>query len=129
MDLVYKISYHIPNFHLIVQKVLQIHEVHLHLHCLDILYQDIYGVTDVTVVSTGLNYDTDDIAEDNFGNKYSLTIDDGKIISATPINTVGVDDLVTIRINSENGLGAVLKPVLGILPPQEEVVQVIDCVS
>ena len=91
--------------------------------------QDIYGVTDVTVVSTGIDYDTNDTAVDNFGNEYSLSIDNGRIISATPINTVGVDDLVTIRINSENGLGAVLKPVLGILPPQEEVIQVIDCVS
>lgn len=103
--------------------------------------QDIYGVVDVTIVSTGLNYDTDDIAEDNFGNKYSLTIDGGKIISATPINIVEAKDLVNIRVISENGLGAVLKPVLGKLPPssgdtssgdtppQGDLIQVIDCIS
>jgi len=91
--------------------------------------QDIYGVTDVTVVATGIGYENGDTATDNFGNEYSLTIDDGRIISAVPINITEAQDLVTITVDSENGLGAVLKPILGPIPPQKEVIQVIDCVS
>ena len=64
------------------------------------------GVTDITVVATGIGYDVNDIATDNFGNEYSLVIDDGRIISASPINTVDrpqteISDIVTIKVNSE----------------------------
>ena len=56
----------------------------------------------------------------------------GRILSVSLINKVEVPDLVTIRINSETGLGAVLKPILGKIDgstTQEEVIQVIDCIS
>ena len=91
--------------------------------------QDPIGVTGVTVVATGIGYDESDTATDNFGNEYSLIIDDGRIISASPINTIEIPDLVTIKVNSETGLGAVLKPVLGAVPPQEGFIQSIDCIS
>ena len=91
--------------------------------------QDIYGVTDTTVIATGIGYEQGDTAEDNLGNQYNLTIDDGRIISATPINIVEARDIVTIRVNSDTGLGAVIKPILGPIPPQEEVIQVIDCIT
>ena len=91
--------------------------------------QDTYGITDINVIATGIGYEQNDIAVDNFGNEYSLTIDDGRIISATPINIREVTDVATIRVNSETGLGAVLKPILGLIPPQKEVIQVIDCIS
>ena len=91
-----------------------------------------YGVVDVVVVSPGLEYKEGDKVRDNFGNEYSPTIEDGRIISVSPINNVEVPDLVSIRIDSETGLGAVLKPILGKIDgstPQEEVIQVIDCIS
>ena len=89
-----------------------------------------YGVVDVVVVSPGLEYKEGDKVRDNFGNEYSPTIEDGRIISVSPINNVEVPDLVSIRIDSETGLGAVLKPILGkITSQQEEVIQVIDCIS
>ena len=95
-----------------------------------------YGVVDVVVVSSGIEYQVTDTGTDNFGNEYSLTIEDGRIISASIINKVEVPDLVSIRINSETGLGAVLKPILGKIDDltsreasQEEVIQVIDCIS
>lgn len=91
--------------------------------------QEPVGVTGVTVVATGIGYSEGDTATDNFGNEYSLIIDNGRIISASPINITEIPDLVTIKVNSETGLGAVLKPVLGAVPPQEEVIQVIDCIS
>ena len=80
--------------------------------------QESVGVTDVTIVATGIGYDKNDTATDNFGNEYSLIIDNGRIISATPINITEVSDLVTIKVNSETGLGAVLKPILGTLSSQ-----------
>ena len=91
-----------------------------------------YGVVDVVVVSPGLEYKEGDKVRDNFGNEYSPTIEDGRIISVSPINNVEVPDLVSIRIDSETGLGAVLKPILGKIDgstQQEEVIQVIDCIS
>ena len=91
--------------------------------------QDPVGVTDVTVVATGIGYNENDTATDNFGNEYSLTIDNGRIVSASPINITEISDLVTIKVNSETGLGSVLKPILGPIPPQKEIVQVIDCIS
>jgi len=91
--------------------------------------QDPVGVTDVTVVATGIGYNENDTATDNFGNEYSLTIDNGRIVSASPINITEIPDLVTIKVNSETGLGSVLKPILGPIPPQKEIVQVIDCIS
>ena len=91
------------------------------------------GVVDVVVVSSGLGYKKGDKVRDNFGNEYSPTIEDGRIISVSPINNVEVPDLVSIRIDSETGLGAVLKPILGKIDDstqqQEEVIQVIDCIS
>ena len=97
-----------------------------------------YGVVDVVVVSPGIGYEEGDEVRDNFGNEYSPTIEDGRIISVSPINNVEVPDLVSIRIDSETGLGAVLKPILGKIDgstsldgstSQEEVIQVIDCIS
>lgn len=103
--------------------------------------QVVYGVTDVTVVATGIGYEQGDTAFDNFGNEYELIIDEGKIISANPINITEASDLVTITVNSDTGLGAVLKPTLGQIgdissqasqasqASQKEVIQVIDCIS
>ena len=98
-----------------------------------------YGVVEVVVVSPGLEYEEGDKVHDNFGNEYSPIIEDGRIISVSPINNVEVPDLVSIRIDSETGLGAVLKPILGKIDgstsqidgstSQEEVIQVIDCIS
>ena len=105
-----------------------------------------YGVIDVVVVSPGIAYEEGDEVRDNFGNSYSPTIEDGRIISVSPINNVEAPDLVSIRIDSETGLGAVLKPILGKIDgstsldgstsqeidgstSQEEVIQVIDCIS
>ena len=86
-----------------------------------------------------INKEGDEV-RDNFGNSYSPTIEDGRIISVSPINNVEAPDLVSIRIDSETGLGAVLKPILGKIDgstsqeidgstSQEEVIQVIDCIS
>ena len=92
-----------------------------------------YGVIDVVVTDAGNDYDVNDFAEDDLGNKYTLTVDDGKIISAKPINTVVSSELPSIRIVSDTGFGAILKPIVGRTDSngnlQKEVKQVIDCIT
>lgn len=82
--------------------------------------QDPYGVVDVTIPTAGLNYSSGDTASDNFGNTYSLTIDNGRILSATPLNILEVTDIPVITVNSETGFGAVLKPILGSISQPSE---------
>ena len=115
-----------------------------------------YGqITGVDMISEGENYpsaDTDDVINseevpvgvigtkvtdggqgyvDAFADGYNLTIDDGKIISATPINNVRITEIPKIVVSSSTGVGALIKPIIGRLPltPQGEVIQVIDCVG
>ena len=117
---------------------------------------EMYGqITGVDIISEGENYpssNTDEVVNsdeipvgvigtkvtdggqgyvDAFADGYNLTIDDGKIISATPINNVRITEIPTIVVSSSTGVGALIKPIIGRLPltPQGEVIQVIDCVG
>ena len=83
------------------------------------------GVIDTIVVNTGQGY-VDAVAEG-----YDLVIQNGRIISAKPLNNIQIQDLPVITVTSKTGSGALIKPVIGRLPltPQGEVVQVIDCIS
>ena len=88
------------------------------------------GVVNTKITSSGSGYGDDTTATD--GNiSYNLTIDDGKIISATPINNVNITEIPKIIVSSSTGVGALIKPIIGRLPltPQGEVIQVIDCVG
>ena len=85
------------------------------------------GVTDTVIQSSGINYSNGDTATDNFGNEYELTIDNGKIISATPINIIEVTGLPRITINSDTGYGGVISPIFGSVPQQTKVQTQIDC--
>jgi hypothetical protein len=88
-----------------------------------------YGVVDVTVQSSGTGYSASDTASDNFGNTYSLTVDNGFIISAQPINTTEISTLPVITVNSTTGSGAILKPVIGLLSElKTEVTSQVDCI-
>jgi hypothetical protein len=89
--------------------------------------QEPYGVVDVVVKTPGLNYSTGDTATDNLGNSYNLTVDNGTIRSATPINIVEATDLPRITINSETGFGAILKPILGPVTSKAKVQTQVDC--
>lgn len=90
---------------------------------------DEYTVTDTTILESGLGYSSDDTAVDDNGNEYNLTVNNGKIISVTPINNVKVDSLPKIKVNTSTGIGALIRPLMGPFTPQGEVVSVIDCVS
>ena len=89
--------------------------------------QEPSGVVDTVVQSSGFDYSPNDTAVDNFGNQYNLTVEDGRIISAKPINTLEVSDLPKIRVNSETGYGAILKPVFGSISYPSEIKTSIDC--
>tara|TARA_R100001440_G_scaffold74008_1_gene99023 strand:+ start:2901 stop:5252 length:2352 start_codon:yes stop_codon:yes gene_type:complete len=88
------------------------------------------GVINTKVTTGGSGYGDDTTASDGNVN-YNLVIDNGKIISATPINNVKITIIPRIVVSSSTGVGALIKPIIGRLPltPQGEVVQVIDCVG
>jgi hypothetical protein len=82
------------------------------------------------VYDGGNNYEIGDTATDDLGNEYQLIIDNGTIVQAQPINTIQITDFPTIAVKSKAGIGAVIVPVLGKIPPgQKEVKQVIDCIT
>ena len=86
-------------------------------------------ITDVLIINPGYNYQPEDIVTDNFGNQYNVVIDNGSIVSITPINITDITDLPILRVVSKTGSGAKLKPVFGFRTSfQGEVKQVIDCV-
>ena len=83
------------------------------------------GVIGTKVTDGGKGY------VDAFADGYNLTIENGKIISATPINNVRITEIPRINVSSSTGVGALIKPIIGRLPltPQGEIIQVIDCVG
>ena len=83
------------------------------------------GVISTQIINGGKGY------EDAEAEGYNLTIDNGRIISVTPINNVKSTDLPKIIIKSSTGTGAVIKPIIGRLPltPDGEVLQIVDCVT
>ena len=103
-------------------------------------------VTSVSIISRGENYPTEGLIEDplyiedivieNPGFGYSeedsvqgvkLIIRNGQIVD-TEIENLGYNGLPDLNINSNTGFGAVLRPIMAVVPPQREVIQVIDCV-
>jgi len=106
-----------------------------------------YGqVINVTMLSTGTNYPAEDeaplfidrvviedpgrgYADDDTLDDFDLDIRDGKIVGGTLKNIITYDDLPKLNINSETGVGAILRPILSKTRPQGKVVEVIDCVG
>ena len=90
------------------------------------------SIVDTIVLYPGTGYDPGDTATDDNGEEYDLTIENGKIISASPINRLKVTEIPTITISTETGIGALIKPIIGTFippqPPQNEIISVIDCV-
>ena len=88
------------------------------------------GVIKTHIINTGSGYGNDTVITDG-NTEYSVTINDGKIISAIPINSIAISKIPKITIVSSTGSGALIKPIVGRLPltPQGEIIQIIDCVS
>ena len=88
------------------------------------------GVIKTHIINTGSGYSNDTVVTDG-NTEYSVSISDGKIISAIPINSIEISNIPKITIVSSTGSGALIKPIIGRLPltPQGEIIQIIDCVS
>jgi len=89
------------------------------------------GVIDTIVAISGNGYDINNTTASDGNTEYNLVIEDGKILSARPINNIGITELPSIIVSSPTGSGALIKPIIGRLPlsPQGEVLQIIDCVG
>jgi hypothetical protein len=86
-------------------------------------------ISNVIVENPGFNYQKTDRAVDNLGNEYDLTIDNGSIVYATPININEVNDRPVITVISDTGSGARLKPVFGFRGEfTGEIKKSVDCV-
>jgi len=83
---------------------------------------EVFYIDDVIIEDPGNNYDEDDAVEG-----LELTISNGRV-TAVGIKDVAFNGYPDLNINSSTGYGAILRPVMRIVPPQKEVVQVIDCV-
>ena len=87
-------------------------------------------ITRVIIENPGYNYTPGDIVTDNFENQYDVVINNGSISSITPINITDITDRPILRVISNTGSAAKLKPVFGFAQVyQGEVKQVIDCVK
>ena len=102
-------------------------------------------VTGVVITSEGENYPADigelplfieEIIIEDPGEDYEdgkldgvdLTIENGRITGAVP-KVFAFNGLPDLNIQSETGFGAVLRPIMTVVPPQGEIISVIDCVS
>ena len=95
-----------------------------------------YTVDHVAIISGGQEYAEDDIVTDNAGNEYVKFIDDnGSITLVVPPNPATqnvkpVDGIPSLKVETETGFGADLKPQLAPRPTyQGEIKQVIDCIT
>lgn len=77
-----------------------------------------YGVVSAVITLPGKGYLPTDTATDSAGIKYNLTVSNGQIINAKPINSPVIDTLPTITINSDTGVGAIIRPILGVISPK-----------
>ena len=87
------------------------------------------AVVDTVVDFPGIGYNDDDIAVDDNGTEYAIKTDKGSIVSLKPININIIKDLPSIRIISDTGTGARVRPVLDTPEVTGDVQQVIDCIS
>jgi len=107
-----------------------------------------YGqITSITMISTGTNYPAQDeevplfiekVIIENAGRAYAgddtldnfeLIISNGRIVGGNQLVQIPYSGLPELNINSETGVGAILRPVMSKIKPQGEVVQVIDCIG
>jgi hypothetical protein len=88
------------------------------------------SITGIVVQDGGSNYSDGDFATDNLGNTYTLSLENGVIIAAKPdLNNIGVEAKPIITVQSNTGIGAILKPVFGPLNQDYgDPIKQVDCV-
>ena len=104
-------------------------------------------VTSVVITSEGENYPADigelplyisDVIIENPGQDYEegdtidgleIKITEGRVTNVSVLPGLAYNGLPDLNIQSISGFGAVLRPIMSVVTPQTEIVQVIDCVS
>ena len=104
-------------------------------------------VTSVVITSEGENYPADidelplyisDVIIENPGQDYEegdtidgleIEITEGRVTNVSVLPGLAYNGLPDLNIQSISGFGAVLRPIMSVVTPQTEIVQVIDCVS
>ena len=81
-------------------------------------------ISGVVIVDEGSSYQVDDTLED-----FELEILDGKITNVSLVNSPAYTSLPELNINTNTGVGAILRPIMSPTRPQGEVIQVIDCIG
>ena len=102
--------------------------------------EEVFYIVDVIVEDPGDDYNSDDtisitpdtVTSDDISDNFILTIVDGKVIDVEVLNdikVIGYNGLPTLNIISLTGTGAILRPIMSVVPPSKELVSVIDCIS
>ena len=88
------------------------------------------AVVDVNIINPGSGYDDADTVTDNIGNEYDVTVQGGAIVKVKPTTTIGVEEVVELRVNSRSGRDALMFAVIDERPEYQGVVkQQIDCIA
>ena len=94
--------------------------------------EEVFYIVDVIVEDPGDDYDSDDTIEvtDNIevSDNFKLTITDGKVIDVEVLNdikVIGYNGLPTLNIISLTGAGAILRPIMSVVPPSKNSFQLL----
>src|SRR5210317_2000035 len=79
----------------------------------------------VTIDGDTVTIDGDTVTIDGF----EVEITEGRITNVSVLPGLAYNGLPDLNIQSISGFGAVLRPIMSVVTPQTEIVQVIDCVS
>jgi hypothetical protein len=83
------------------------------------------GIVDAVIEDPGSNYSPTDTIDG-----FDIVVKDGKIISARINKVTPVDGLPTLKVNTNTGSGAIIRPIINSLPVVEKKLQqVIDCIE
>jgi len=83
------------------------------------------GIADVVIENPGSNYSPEDTIDG-----FDIVVENGQIISAKINRAIPVDGLPEIKVNTDTGSGAIIKPIINTLPVVEKKLQqVIDCIN
>ena len=62
-------------------------------------------------------------------NNFELQITDGRITGVNVVNPIAYRDFPNMKVQSETGYGARLRPIMSRTRPQGKVLQIVDCVG
>lgn len=87
--------------------------------------EDPLYVEAIIIENGGSDYGDEDFISDEF----KVEIRDGKVVNVSSVPGFAFNGLPQLNIISDTGSGAILRPIMSVVPPQTEIIQVIDCIS